>query len=829
MTARQDVLLVGGGGAGLRAAIAIAETNPRLTIGVVSKVYPMRSHTVSAEGGAAGVIRPDDSLDEHAYDTISGGDWLSDQDAVEAFVQEAPRELLRLEHWGCPWSREADGRVGVRPFGGMKKMRTWFAADKTGFHMLHTLFQTSLKYTSIVRYDEWFVTTLLVDDDRVQGVVAIDLMSGRIETILARAVILCTGGCGRVFPFTTNAAIKNGDGMALAYRAGAPLKDMEFVQYHPTGLPFTGILITEAARAEGGYLINKDGYRYLQDYNLGKPEPKPVLRSMELGPRDRLSQAFVKEVEKGRTTETPYGPVVHLDLRHMGERAIETKIPFVRELCLKYQNIDPVTELIPVRPVVHYMMGGVHTDIDGATPLPGLYAAGEVACVSINGANRLGSNSLPELLVFGARAGRAAAEYASSRSDPGSAVLAQGKDEQNRLQKQFLRTNGHRERLSSLREEMQQTLEESAGIYRNGDSLRRGADTLRALRQRFGALAIDDHSQTFNTERITALELSFMLDVAEAIVNSALRREESRGAHQRTDFPDRDDGRFLAHSLVHQTPDGTPRVEYLAGHDHPLAAGRAGLWEIARMGDRITLQVSRYRPETESGATVQEYEVPCPKDWVILDGLNYVKDRLDGTLSYRWSCRMGICGSCGMTVNGEPKLTCATFLADYAPGPVRVEPLRNFPVIRDLVVEIGDFMRKLVTVKPWIIRSEEKPLTEGEYRQTPDELQDYKQFSMCINCMLCYAACPIYGLDPKFIGPAAIALAQRYNLDTRDEGASERLEILSGHEGIWGCTFVGECTKVCPKNVDPAGAIQRYKLHAAIESVKAFFMPRGAQ
>jgi len=247
------------------------------------------------------------------------------------------------------------------------------------------------------------------------------------------------------------------------------------------------------------------------------------------------------------------------------------------------------------------------------------------------------------------------------------------------------------------------------------------------------------------------------------------------------------------------------------------------------MADRITLQVSRYRPETDSGATVQEYEVPCPKDWVILDGLNYVKDRLDGTLSYRWSCRMGICGSCGMTVNGEPKLTCATFLADYAPGPVLVEPLRNFPVIRDLVVEIGDFMRKLVSVKPWIIRGEEKPLSEGEYRQTPDELQDYKQFSMCINCMLCYAACPIYGLDPKFIGPAAIALAQRYNLDTRDQGAPERLEILSEHEGIWGCTFVGECTKVCPKNVDPAGAIQQYKLHAAVEAVKAFFMPRGAQ
>ena len=246
------------------------------------------------------------------------------------------------------------------------------------------------------------------------------------------------------------------------------------------------------------------------------------------------------------------------------------------------------------------------------------------------------------------------------------------------------------------------------------------------------------------------------------------------------------------------------------------------------MQSHIRLQVARYRPEQESEITFDEHEVPCPRDWVILDALNHIKDRLDGTLSYRWSCRMGICGSCGMTVNGEPKLTCATFLADYAPGPIRVEPLRNFPVIRDLIVDIGDFMRKLVRVQPWIVRQAERPLGEGEYRQTPEELEEYRQFSMCINCMLCYSACPIYGLDPKFIGPAAIALAQRYNLDNRDEGAAERMAVLSEHEGIWGCTFVGQCTQVCPKHVDPAGAIQRYKLTAAVESMKSFFMPRGA-
>jgi len=558
-----DVLVVGGGGAGLRAAIAVAEGYPSLSVTVISKVYPMRSHTVSAEGGAAAAIKSDDSLDAHAYDTISGGDWLSDQDAVEAFVNEAPREMLQLEHWGCPWNREPDGHVAVRPFGGMKVQRTWFAADKTGFHMLHTLFQTSLKYGGIRRHDECFVTKLLVDDGRCQGVVAIELATGKIQAITAKAVILCTGGCGKVFPFTTNAAIKNGDGMALAYRAGAALKDMEFVQYHPTGLPFTGILITEAARAEGGWLLNKDGYRYLQDYDLGTPEPKPVLRSMELGPRDRLSQAFIKEQEKDRTIKGPYGDYVHLDVRHLGEQVINSKIPFVRELCLKYAHIDPVTEMIPVRPVVHYMMGGVHTNIQGATPLPGLYAAGEAACVSINGANRLGSNSLTELLVFGARAGKAAAAYASDQSESNPSVLAQAHDEQRRLEERFLFKTGGKERISTLREAMQQTMEQSAGIYRDASALQRAAGELQQVQERFRDVALEDHSYTFNTELTTVLELSYMLDLAQVIVASALHRQESRGSHQRTDYPERDDGRFLAHSLAVRTGDGSPRIEHL--------------------------------------------------------------------------------------------------------------------------------------------------------------------------------------------------------------------------------------------------------------------------
>ena len=567
MITSHDIVMVGGGGAGLRAAIAIAETNPDLSVAVVSKVYPMRSHTVAAEGGAAAVIKDNDSLENHINDTISGGDWMCDQDAVELFVNEAPRELIQMERWGCPWSREPDGTVAVRPFGGMKIERTWYAADKTGFHMLHTLFQTSLKYNNITRYDEWFATKILVENGRCQGVTAIELRSGKVGVISGRSVIMCTGGAGRVFPFTTNGAIKTGDGMSMAYRAGVPLKDMEFIQYHPTGLPGTGILITEAARGEGGILVNKDGYRYLQDYDLGTPldinDPKhPVKKSMELGPRDRLSQAFVAEREKGRTVSGPYGHVVHLDIRHLGEKKIDKKIPFVRELSKNYAGIDPVYEPIPVRPVVHYMMGGIDTAITGATALPGFYAAGECACVSINGANRLGSNSLTELLVFGRRAGTAAAQFALENTVLDTALLElQASDEQERIRRNFFCKDGGTERIFTLRKEMNETMETSVGIYRSEKSLRETRDKIKELKDRFSNINMEDKSLNFNTELTTALELEFMLDVAETIVYSALERTESRGSHQRTDFPERDDEKFLKHSLVYQGDD-EPRIDY---------------------------------------------------------------------------------------------------------------------------------------------------------------------------------------------------------------------------------------------------------------------------
>ena len=556
-TPSHDILIIGGGAAGLRAAIAAVEADPDIDVGLVSKVYPMRSHTVSAEGGSAAVVRDDDDLDSHAYDTIKGSDFLADQDVVEAFVAEAPGELIQLEHWGCPWSREPDGRVSVRAFGGMSTKRTLYAADKTGFHMLHALFQTSLKYSRIHRYDEWYVTSLLVDEGRVSGVAALSLHHGGLHALPARAVILCTGGGGRVFPFTTNAAIKTGDGMSMAYRAGCPLKDMEFVQYHPTGLPVTGILMTEASRGEGGYLINSEGDRYLGEYVPGK---------MELGPRDILSRAFVHEARAGRVFEGEHGQYVHLDLRHLGEKAIDEKLPFVRELTRNYVGIDPVYDPIPVRPVVHYMMGGVHTDIDGATPVAGLYAAGETASVSLNGANRLGSNSLTECLVFGARAGRAAGRVARKQEHSRSEALqALVRDEEGRMRSSLLSGDTARtERVSQIRTELQNAMEAGAGIYRTAEELTVACEQIRALKERYQRVRVEDHSLVFNTQLTSALELGCMLDVAESLAHSALLREESRGSHARSDHESRDDRRYLSHSLAHRDIDGgDPRIEYI--------------------------------------------------------------------------------------------------------------------------------------------------------------------------------------------------------------------------------------------------------------------------
>jgi fumarate reductase flavoprotein subunit len=471
--------------------------------------------------------------------------------------------MTQLEHWGCPWSRKEDGHINVRFFGGMKVQRTWFAADKSGFHMLHTLFQTSLKYPSIKRYDEFFCADLIVEDGRVQGALAIDIATGEFYLFECKAAIICTGGAGRVFGQNTNAGIVTGDGMGIAYRHGVPLRDMEFVQWHPTALPGTGVLITEGCRGEGGILTNKDGYRYLQDYGLGPPDPWPRPKAMELGPRDRLSQAFWHEEQKGRTVATPLGQAVWLDLRQLGAAKIHERLPLITEVAKTFAGVDPVAAPIPVRPAVHYTMGGILCNGATETPLKGLYAAGECSSVGIHGANRLGSNSLAEIVVFGKVAGERAARYAKAvpagRTD---AVRKQADAVQGRLVGLLGRDKG--ERVAKIRDEMHAAMETGVGIFRKADGMQTACAKLAELRGRYQrGLKLDDRNRAFNTEWLTAIELGFTLEIAEVIAQSALNRKESRGAHTRLDeFKERDDANYLTHTLAHRTGDGPPRLDY---------------------------------------------------------------------------------------------------------------------------------------------------------------------------------------------------------------------------------------------------------------------------
>jgi len=574
---KTDIAIIGAGGAGLRTAIAIAESNPDLKVALISKVYPMRSHTCAAEGGAAGVIKGDDSLDLHFNDTVGGGDWLSDQDVVEYFVNEAPKELLQLDHWGCPWSRDPDGSVAVRPFGGMKIKRTWFAADKSGFHILHTLFQTSLKYPSIDRFDEFFSVDLLVDDGRCHGLVAMEMKSGQMYRFEAKSVVMATGGAGRMFPFSTNGAIKTGDGTAMAYRAGVPTKDMEFVQYHPTGLLSTGILLTEGCRGEGGVLRNKDGYRYLQDYGMGPETPlgETVLKTMELGPRDRLSQAFWHEQQKGNTIPTRWGASVYLDMTHLGEKHIDERLPLVRDLSITYAGVDPVKAPVPIRPVVHYMMGGIHTNIDAETTMPGLFAVGETACASLNGANRLGSNSLTELLVFGKRAAANAVDYVRAQGvAPNDANMREQAEKIEAKVRELVQRSDGTESFAGIRKEMADSLEKGAGIYRTEEALQETCDKIAELRKRYRGIELHDKSNVFNTDLFQALELGNLLELAQTVAEGALARKESRGSHQRLDYEARDDDNFLKHTLAYYQGDQAPRIDY---HDVVITRSQPGV------------------------------------------------------------------------------------------------------------------------------------------------------------------------------------------------------------------------------------------------------------
>jgi len=552
-----DVLIVGSGLAGMRAALEVAE-DPSIDVAILTKVHPLRSHSGAAQGGIAaslGNSSDGDGWELHMYDTVKGGDFLVDQDAAEILGREAPENIFELEHMGCAFSRMEDGRIAQRRFGGHSEPRAVYAADRTGHALLTVLFEQLLK-KGVKVYSEWYALDLIVRDNTCQGLIAYDILTGQIEAVQAKAVMFATGGYGRTFRITTNAFASTGDGVVMAYRAGIPLQDMEFVQFHPTGLQGSGILLSEAARGEGAHLVNADGKRFMEDYAAG---------AMELAPRDIVARAEQTEVDNGRGV-TAKGDSVFMDLRPIGEERIRYALPSVMHLARDFAGLDPLVEPIPIQPTAHYSMGGIPCDIDGQvrlkdqdnTPITGFYAAGECSCVSVHGANRLGTNSLLEAVVFGRRTGKNIREHVKDL-DP--TRITEGEmqpaiDEVNR----FLQGEGS-ENVGAIRSDLRDVMMEKCGVFREQGALQECLSTVKDLQARFAKARIDDRTTTFNTDLLDAIEVGHMLEFSEVIVSGALNRQESRGGHARRDFATRDDDNWYKHTLAYREADG-PRLTY---------------------------------------------------------------------------------------------------------------------------------------------------------------------------------------------------------------------------------------------------------------------------
>ena len=541
-----DLIICGSGLAGLRAAIAAAKKGPHLKIGVVSKVQVMRSHSVSAEGGTAAVLFEEegDTIESHIYDTVKGSDFLADQDVAERLCVEMPKEIHQLDHWGMPWSRRPDGRIDQRNFGGYSFPRATYASDKVGFFEMQTLYDTCQKYENIEYLNEWFATSIIHDGKRFMGLTAIELSSGTFYTIKGKALIIATGGAGRLYSFSTYALSSTPDGLDMGYRAGMALKDMEFVQFHPTGILPSGILITEGARGEGAFLLNNKGERFMKKYAASK---------MELAPRDIVSRSIMTEIQEGNGFKHETGvDCMKLDLRHIGDEKIKEKLGGIREISIKFSGIDPAKEMLDVRPVCHYMMGGIHTDIDGATEIQGVWAAGEAACNSVHGSNRLGANSTSECIVWGKITGELAAEYIQKNTQsspwPYHLVVA----EEKRIYDGIFRGSGDVNPYE-IRQQLTDTMNDKAYVYRNETDLVDGLKKIRELKKQTWK-HVDDKAKEYNTNFSNVMELDSMFRVAEIVLIGAINRKESRGAHARTDYPNRDDANFLHHTLAYYDP-----------------------------------------------------------------------------------------------------------------------------------------------------------------------------------------------------------------------------------------------------------------------------------
>lgn len=560
-----DVVIVGSGLAGMRAALQAALVSKgSLKIALVSKLHAMRSHSVSAEGGISGVLYPgenNDSIELHGFDTAKGSDYLGDQDAIEILVNEAPKEIRFFDHLGVPWNRSEEGKIVLRPFGGMSVPRTAFAADKTGFFMLNALYDNLLSFRDVEIFHEHYVTKLLLADNEFAGFYSFDLATGEHKVFLGKAGIIATGGASRFFGFTTTAYSSTGDGIAIAYKEGIPTKDMEFTQFHPTGLIPSGVLITEAARGEGGYLINSEGKRFMEKY---------AKKLMELAPRDIVARAMITEIREGRGFTHEASGLKHLllDLRHLGEDKINERLPMIKELVMKTLGTNPADEPIPVRPAAHHTMGGINTNLhgqvildEGNTVVKGLWAAGECGCVSVHGANRLGSNSLSQCVIWGRMTGEAAANYAMSKADPLQIkqvedVIAIGTKELESYESASGSENPYQ-----LRKELWQIMDSYAYVFRTVEGLEKARTMLMELRKRYQNIYVKDRGRAFNTNLRDAIEIGNMIELAQVVVEGAINRRESRGSHFMEDYPKRDDVNFLKHTLAYRTS-GYPKIAY---------------------------------------------------------------------------------------------------------------------------------------------------------------------------------------------------------------------------------------------------------------------------
>ena len=543
-----DLIICGSGLAGLRASIEAARKNSKIKIGIISKVQVMRSHSVSAEGGTAAVLFEDegDTIESHIYDTVKGSDFLADQDVAKVLCEEMPKQVRQLEHWGMPWSRRNDGRIDQRNFGGYSFPRATYASDKVGFFEMQTLYDTCQKFENIEYLNEWFATSIVHDGNKFMGITAIEISSGNFYQIKGKALIIATGGAGRLYSFSTYALSSTPDGLDMAYRAGMALKDMEFVQFHPTGILPSGILITEGARGEGGYLLNNKGERFMKKYAAGK---------MELAPRDIVSRAIITEINEGNGFKHETGvDCMKLDLRHIGDEKIKEKLGGIREISIKFSGIDPADEILDIRPVCHYMMGGIHTNIDGATELQGVWAAGEAACNSVHGANRLGANSTSECIVWGKITGSLAVDYIEKHSNPNQWPHHLITLEEKRIYDGIFRGNGDANPYE-IRQELTDTMNEKAYVFRNEKDLVEGLKKVRQLKEQTWK-HVDDGAKEYNTNFTNVMELDSMIRTAEIVLIGAINRKESRGSHARTDYTKRDDANFLHHTLAYYDPNG---------------------------------------------------------------------------------------------------------------------------------------------------------------------------------------------------------------------------------------------------------------------------------